>query len=125
MGIEILSDLGHNDLCAWAEMPEDVWPWTTGPSIRRMYPMLNESALGSLSAGKKSSTILATVKCLKELKFDYKRILRELGEPSVRGESVPHPKTVGASETLADGEVRPGPTCQPNSAEASLLVEGE
>eukprot|EP01043_Picozoa_sp_COSAG02_P018244 COSAG02_NODE_848_length_16553_cov_21.228577_1_plen_99_part_10 len=99
MGIEILSDLGRNDLCAWAEVPEDAWPWSTGPSIRRMYPMLNESALGSLSAGKKRQNIFAIIKCLRELKFDYKRILRELSEPSVRGESVPHPKTVGASET--------------------------
>ena len=67
-----------------------------------------------------SSIILATVKCLRELKFDYKRILRELSEPSVRGESVPHPKTVGASETLADGEVRPGPA-DPSSPEGEAI----
>ena len=63
------------------------------------------------------------VKSLKELKSDYKLILRQLEcRTSVRGGRRPTTnKTVGASETLADGEIRPGPP-EPDSPEHHAIL---
>ena len=123
-GMDCLSELGYDELCVWSAVADRSWPWQTDDSVRKVYPVFNDTGfLTALQSTKHHDVMQTVVKSLKELKSDYKLILRQLEcHTSVRGGRRPTTnKTVGASETLADGEIRPGPQ-EPGSPEHHAIL---
>ena len=42
-GMDCLSELGYDELCVWSAGADQSWPWQTDDSVRKVYPVFNDT----------------------------------------------------------------------------------